>query len=730
MSSLFRRFYFVHTASYELALSIRSHFGSRVLALACAFLAPFALFVVRLCMTTVRKRADTATTYEYGHTSHLTARALSGVFADIRRLGIPDAISRNTIARDRRRFCFLDTAHGKVIQTLTAVGKKTASVSIPFQHPFAFLWAACELCDAFRMFFSEVLDAHNGHLSIIYYADEIDCGRATPDVKTREVLAVYWSIREFGPFILSQENAWFCMMALRTETIGRIQDGMQQLTTLALKELIIPLESHGVVFSMPHGGTTRILLGRLVMIIQDEKAHKYSFGVKGAAGTKFCAMCSRYVAPGSTLLPDPTGYCISGDTIILDQAQLHTNDTVRAMIARLKDVSDEIELCMLPLEKAKLVRDLETMEKNFGYTYSPFSPMVDAELQLDLMDVWGWDWMHCYYSSGVFGNELVALMKALDKHGIGSQSLHGYVKLFEWPKCYANPKAVFQPGSSSEDYSPSGTASEYLSVSAIVALYIRSSVLRRNVCMREALSMLALTEVTDLLILASRGKIRDADRLEEAIHKHLRLHQEAYGSSIWKPKLHYILHLPDSLREHGFLPAVFVQERKHRVIKRHATHRHASMGYDTGVLEEVTAKHLYNLRTPYRNSAFATSQLASDRMRDTIVSEGACSPTDEVRTSSVCCVNSRQVSIGDVVLFESLEFGNGVAEVYFHVEIAGVHISCISIWSVLEKINGTAKCVVRDCDVHLVRSNDIVTSVVYSRATVGNVSTVLVPVLC
>ena len=117
-------------------------------------------------------------------------------------------------------------------------------------------------------------------------------------------MAVYWSIVEFGPHNLSQEVFWFTLTALRTQTVARMAGGCMQITTICLKALVQPLE-HGLVFTLPPDDA-RVLTGRLAIVIQDELAHKSAFGMKGATGTTFCGLCTKYVDINTTLLPDPT----------------------------------------------------------------------------------------------------------------------------------------------------------------------------------------------------------------------------------------------------------------------------------------------------------------------------------------------------------------------------------------------------------------------------------------
>jgi hypothetical protein len=656
-----------------------------------------------------------ANTTEYGRTSHLTARALSEVFADIKRIGLPTASGRTTIMRERRAITSAETPHGQIIQFVNAVGKNGSNVSLPYQHPFAFLWAASNKSAPFNTLMASLLDINSNKLSVIYYADEVNCGRATADVATREILGVYWSFTEFGPFVLSHESAWFTLFTLRTETLGRLVDGMQQVTTIGLKLLVPPL-TDGIVFQM-RGRPSCVLTVSLAMVLQDEKAHKMSFNLKGASGTKFCICCKRYVRNDSSFLPDPTGYCLEGSTFPLDTNQLNTDESVDAMFNRLREVT---ELGDEP--------KVNRLQQNFGLKYSTFSPLADATLQIKLISVLAWDWMHVYYSSGVFSNELSEFNSRLEKEGLGGVNINTYIHMFVWPKRYANGYAVFQAAEGSDDYSPSGTASEFLSITPVIAKYIENVVIPTGKCTREAHSMMALVDVTDMLILSSHGKIADPQVLDDAIDLHLTLHATAYGKAIWKPKNHYALHLPAQLRKYGFLPAVFVQERKHRTIKRHARDRHSSKAFDRGVLEEVTAHHMFDLDVPFRGDAMIKPYTAPSKLHAMVVESGLCKHTDLVQTSNVAVINSRAVTVGDVVLYND----NGricAGEVNFHVSVRDVGYTCVCQWPIVNRLRSHLKCRVNNDGAVIMRSSDIHESAVYSRAGVGAISSVLLPAL-
>ena len=73
------------------------------------------------------------------------------------------------------------------------------------------------------------------------------------------------------------------------------------------------------------------------------------------------------------------------------------------------------------------------------------------------------------------------------------------------------------------------------------------------------------------------------------------LFKEAYGANHMRPKHHYALHLPLQLRVHGFLVATMTMERKHRVLKRYLRPRRTLVGFEDGVMEEITCFELWQL---------------------------------------------------------------------------------------------------------------------------------------
>ena len=198
--------------------------------------------------------------------------------------------------------------------------------------------------------------------------------------------------------------------------------------------------------------------------------------------------------------------------------------------------------------------------------------------------------------------EFCALMDKLASFGHGGRQLHAYLQLFQWPKAYASGRLVCQ-GSVQErarpkEVHPSGSASEMISVGPVVAKWLTDVVMVAGICPAESASALLCISVMDLLTRANTGCVTP-EMLADAIATHYAAHLAAYGHSIWKPKHHYVLHLPRQLEQFKLLISCFVHERKHKLVKRWAVSHCSKRGYERSLLEECTLAHLTALQYLY-----------------------------------------------------------------------------------------------------------------------------------
>ena len=88
-----------------------------------------------------------------------------------------------------------------------------------------------------------------------------------------------------------------------------------------------------------------------------------------------------------------------------------------------------------------------------------------------------------------------------------------------------------------------------------------------EVCPKQCTCMLSLVDIIEMLQLVPLGLITP-DTLQKACEKFIHMCLEAGYKEYMHTKFHWILHFPQHLSNHNMLPCCFVQERKHKMIKR------------------------------------------------------------------------------------------------------------------------------------------------------------------
>ena len=235
-----------------------------------------------------------------------------------------------------------------------------------------------------------------------------------------------------GVEALCNESAWFTCCCVRSSRVKELADGMSELSKALLK-LFFGAPSvddlrYGVLLPIP-GDTSRLVTGKLGILIQDERAHKCMTYMKGATGHKICGCCQNVVGFKSAWLPDPTGFCVSSASTDVASFKPHTDATVRGIQRRLAEVAD-------------VSGELKMLQMQFGYVLCPNGILADNDLDVPLMSAFCWDWMHCYFVDGVFVWEFRALMMRLQEHSLGHSTFNNYLQSWVWPRGYASSKKV------------------------------------------------------------------------------------------------------------------------------------------------------------------------------------------------------------------------------------------------------------------------------------------------
>ena len=143
--------------------------------------------------------------------------------------------------------------------------------------------------------------------------------------------------------------------------------------------------------------------------------------------------------------------------------------------------------------------DIEQLQTQFGYILSPDGMVACPNLNIDLISIWAWDWMRCYFIDGVFVNEFTELLKRLEKHALGGAAFAKYLASWKWPKGYASGRNVCSAAEGSMDYSPGGSASEMLSVVPVLEKLILDVAMPKMVCASELQSALLLIKVVGFI---------------------------------------------------------------------------------------------------------------------------------------------------------------------------------------------------------------------------------------
>ena len=369
---------------------------------------------------------------------------------------------------------------------------------------------------------------------------------------------------------------------------------------------------------------------------------------------------------------------------------------------------------------------LEELQKRLGFTHSANNVFLDRNLLLGMVSIFSYDWPHCYLQGGVFNVEAAALLALLLPHSLGAPTLHVYLQKWRWPQAYAGASQICKNGVLN------GSISECLSVTPVFAKYITDVVLRKGVHVEACRCMLLLIDVLALLQRCQWDHCRPTPlQLESGILTHLRKQQAVYGYSCWIPKSHFSVHLPASLEKLGFLLSSTVLERKHKNVKRALLDRCTLTSYERTVMESLTVQHIFDLAEPLCNSDLKEPTVPSGKtlalLRDAFGEDVA---TDgDVFVAAECTVHSRAVHVGDAACY-AREAGGGtfsVGQVEFICKIRGSVYICMQHWFFLDRpTNALVRYRLGDA-LLMVDGPCVRESLIFSAATLGEVSQVLVP---
>jgi len=203
-----------------------------------------------------------------------------------------------------------------------------------------------------------------------------------------------------------------------------------------------------------------------------------------------------------------------------------------------------------------------TLEKAHGLNANPSGILAPGPLRrvFDPVATLTHDWVHSALHDGMFSEEINSILKAMEPLGVRPADVRSFFADPAWRfPAASRAKAatlyrVFDShrNFSGEDAKLKRSAAELLGLYGLMRHFVHENAAGLSSLSAQKESFEPACRCLDMARLAKRG-VADprevAQRLEDALATHLRLHILAYGTSGVRPKHHWMLHIPRSCKE-------------------------------------------------------------------------------------------------------------------------------------------------------------------------------------
>lgn len=199
------------------------------------------------------------------------------------------------------------------------------------------------------------------------------------------------------------------------------------------------------------------------------------------------------------------------------------------------------------------VTELNELQQRFGFSYSEASWLVALGLDIPIIEICMYDWMHLYFVQAICYGETNVLLAGLNTCDLGFESIGIYSDLWTWPKTYTCGKTIVHKDNAN------GPASELMSLVPVLLRYLQIAAPKEK-CLGHVASLIALCLVVEMLNHHSStppGRIAPGD-LKNAVFDHLSLHLAIYGNANGLAKFHWVSHLDEFLERFGKHVACFL----------------------------------------------------------------------------------------------------------------------------------------------------------------------------
>ena len=441
------------------------------------------------------------------------------------------------------------TPYGPLRKTL-----RIGEVDVNITCPFAFVLMLCSGSEKLTSLMLSHLKGATG--KFILYLDETKPGNVLRPEKGRSVCCFYWCVLELPAWLRSGSMGWWPLTYVTEKQLQAISGGVSGVCA-ALLQYLWSDSSHnfaryGVL--VKHRGTNFNIKLEFGCLVADEKGVKEACQLKGAGGLKTCGLCANICNRR-----DASGWA-AHFTADPDKWVQHTEASWGAMLA-------EVEAAMTsPGTKAKK----EECQRLCGVNYVPNVGLLwsSARAIAKVPHCIYWDWMHSCCASGGMGQYILnQFALAIKRAGIPLSDLTAFVREVKQPlgkesmsSFKFEDRIVHQDGAHLR-----GFASDVLGL--VPAMVLFSSLVLEPAGRLKAHTrcLRVFAAILDILSRADDA-VQWADLLQTLLLKHHYMYQRVFPQCS-KPKMHFMLHLPDHLRNFKANLNCFGPERRHRFAK-------------------------------------------------------------------------------------------------------------------------------------------------------------------
>jgi hypothetical protein len=624
-----------------------------------------------------------------GRRSFVSQNGLQNILSELKDAGhLECAPSRWTIKRAREANINVPTPYGAMIRQVPfLLSDPMEEISLVYIHPAALLSQLSVCCPPFAEFLGKVKAQHDGSPDhkwhIIVYSDEVLPGNQLKHVNKRKVQTIYWSFKEFGMEALSSQPLWFVLTTIRSNLVERIDGRMSCLFGVLMAcwfdKDCCDFFNGGIVIQCHD--RCEVMFAEIGCMISDADALKKVFECKGHGGTLNCVCCRTTVAHTSDLEVFDDRL-VSSTCTDFSKFCLHTDATVWAAANYMNTAQAGLN-----------ATEFEAMQQSTGFNLIPNGILLDKRMTkyFKPISIMMYDWMHIYLVHGIFQNEVGLILANFKPLRIYHTDIDEWCESFNFPARIgdrsATGAAVFKKRSDTAT-DLQCDASEALSVFLVFQLYLRTQIYHQfgnridNICK----CYFRLCKVLSMLMRWPLG-LYTPEQLGAAIQHHLDGFLLCYGGGPWRPKMHFAMHLANMARKFdGFLISCFVHERKHKEIKRYANKLENTTRYERSILEQVLHKQFEDLNDPgcypVLDTHLVRPKRATDQMTAQLQAMLNLPMGCPILTAHEAANGMKRVSRNDVA---TANVGGSVTvvQVWFHADVDGTCVSCVSPWLAL-----------------------------------------------